>query len=120
MATDPEKSLAPQPLSPTEKNIPHSTSESDLADFSLRELLGMLLSSVGLAERKAYLERLLQDKPNGFYDRSLQLGTIPLEVRVPRTRSGDFRPASLPPMYQRGYSDETQTTFDVSIRTDYG
>jgi len=66
------------------------------------------LSSVGLAERKAYLERILQDKPNGFYERSLQLGTIPLEVRVPRTRSGDFRPASLPAPYQRGYSEEIQ------------
>ncbi len=66
MATDPKKSLAPQAVPPTEKNIPYPTSESDLADFSLRELLGMLLSSVGLAERKAYLERLLQDKPNGF------------------------------------------------------
>jgi len=31
-----------------------------------------------------------------------------VEIRVPRTRSGDFRPASLPPLYQRGYSDETQ------------
>jgi putative transposase len=82
--------------------------ESDLADLSVRELLSMLLSSVGLAERKAYLERILPDKPNGFYDRSLQLGTIPVEIRVPRTRSGDFRPASLPPLYQRGYSDETQ------------
>ena len=59
-------------------------------------------------ERKAYLERILQDQPNGFYERWLQLGTIPLEVRVPRTRSGDFRPASLPAPYQRGYNEETQ------------
>src|ERR1700750_3105368 len=101
MATDPEKSIASQPLPPTEKNIP--SSESDLADFSLRELLGMLLSSVGLAERKAYLERLRQDQPNGFYDRSLQLGTLPV------TRGSDFPPASLPPLYRRGYSHETQT-----------
>src|ERR1700758_5751225 len=109
MATDPPKSLAPKSIGSAGKNGPPPLSESELADLSLRELLGMLLSSVGLAERKAYLERLLQDRPNGFYDRSLQLGTIPLDVRVPRTRSGDFRPASLPPMYQRGYSDETQT-----------
>jgi len=79
-----------------------------VGDFNLRELLSWLLSGVGLAERKAYLERILQDKPSGFYQRSLQLGTIPLEVRVPRTRSGDFRPASLPAPYQRGYSEETQ------------
>jgi putative transposase len=108
MATDPSKSLAPESLPLTEKNILAQMLESDLADLSLRELLSMLLSSVGLAERKAYLERILPDKPNGFYDRSLQLGTIPVEIRVPRTRSGDFRPASLPPLYQRGYSDETQ------------
>src|SRR5215471_9677893 len=109
MATDPLKSLAPKSMPAAANNRLPSLSESDLADLSLRELLGMLLSSVGVAERKAYLERLLQDRPNGFYDRSLQLGTIPLDVRVPRTRSGDFRPASLPPLYQRGYSDETQT-----------
>ena len=109
MATDPRKSLAPKSIPSAVKNSLPSFSESDLSDLSLRELLGMLLSSVGVAERKAYLERLLQDQPNGFYDRSLQLGTMPLDVRVPRTRSGDFRPASLPPLYQRGYSDETQS-----------
>jgi len=108
MATDPSKSLAPESLPLTEKNTLAQMLESDLADLSVRELLSMLLSSVGLAERKAYLERILPDKPNGFYDRSLQLGTIPVEIRVPRTRSADFRPASLPPLYQRGYSDETQ------------
>ena len=36
---------------------------SGLGDFNLRELLSWLLSSVGLAERKAYLDRILQDKP---------------------------------------------------------
>jgi len=108
MATDPSKSLAPESLPLTGKNTLAQMLESDLADLSVRELLSMLLSSVGLAERKAYLERIFPDKPNGFYDRSLQLGTIPVEIRVPRTRSGDFRPASLPPLYQRGYSDETQ------------
>jgi putative transposase len=61
-----------------------------------------------LAERKAYLQRMIHDQPNGFYDRSVEVGAIPLELRVPRTRSGDFRPATLPPLYQRGYSQETQ------------
>ncbi len=108
MTTDPTKSLAPESRPPAENNTLAQMLESDLADFSLRELLSMLLSSVGLAERKAYLEHVVQDKPNGFYDRSLQLGTIPLDVRVPRTRTGEFRPATLPPLYQRGYSEETQ------------
>jgi putative transposase len=109
MATDPEKSVAPKSAPPLEKTDLTQMLESGLADFSLRELLSLLLSSVGLAERKAYLERVVQDKPNGFYDRSVQLGAIPIDLRVPRTRTGDFRPATLPPAYQRGYSEETQS-----------
>lgn len=108
MATDPNSSVSPtSPSEPLPAEI-RQVLASGLGDFSLRELLSWLLSSVGVAEREAYLERIRQDKPNGFYDRSLQLGTIPLEVRVPRTRTGDFRPASLPAAYQRGYSEEIQ------------
>ncbi len=108
MATDPKSSLPP--TAPADSLPPEvrQALASGLGDFNLRELLSWLLSSVGLAERKAYLDRILQDQPNGFYERSLQLGTIPLEVRVPRTRSGDFRPASLPAPYQRGYNEEIQ------------
>ena len=109
MTTDPTKSLAPPPLPRAEKNALAEMLDSNLADLSLRELLSMLLSSVGLAERKAYLQRVVHDKPNGFYDRSVELGAIPVELRVPRTRTGDFRPATLPPLYQRGYSQETQS-----------
>ena len=108
MATDPKSSLPPTAAA---ESLPPEVGQalaSGLGDLNLRELLSWLLSTVGLAERKAYLERILQDKPNGFYQRWLELGTIPLEVRVPRTRSGDFRPASLPAPYQRGYSEEIQ------------
>ena len=108
MATDPKSSLPPTSPSDSLPTEVRQALTSGVGDFNLRELLSWLLSSVGLAERKAYLERILQDKSNGFYERSLQLGTIPLEVRVPRTRSGDFRPASLPAPYQRGYSEEIQ------------
>jgi putative transposase len=108
MATDPKSSVSPnaspQSLSPEIQQV----LASGLGDFSLRELLSWLLSRVGQAERQAYLERVAHDKPNGFYDRSLQLGTIPLDIRVPRTRTGDFRPATLPTPYQRGYPEETQ------------
>jgi transposase-like protein len=83
--------------------------QSGLADFSIRELLGLLLSSTGVAERKVYLDNANDDKPNGFYDRSLQLGSIPVEVRVPRTRSGEFRPATLPSRYRRGYTEEVES-----------
>ena len=110
MTTDPKPSLAPtsSPSQPLSAAIGQLLA-SGLGDFSLRQLLSELLSSVGLAERQDYLERSLQDKPNGFYERSLQLGSIPLEVHVPRTRSGEFRPASLPAPYQRGYSEEIQS-----------
>ena len=109
MNTDPTDSLAPKASPSTEKSNRTPSLQSELADVSLRELLGMLLSSTGLAERHAYLQRTPQDKPNGFYDRSLQLGTIPVDLQIPRTRSGAFRPATLPPLYQRGYSQETQS-----------
>ena len=50
------------------------------------------------------------DKSNGFYDRSLQVGSIPVDIRVPRTRNdGDLRPTSLPGPYRRGYSEEVQS-----------
>jgi putative transposase len=109
MVTDPKQSLASTPLSAAEKNSVAELLQPGLADFSLREVLSMLLSSMGAAERKAYLERVAHDSPNGFYDRSLQVGAIPVDIRVPRTRSGQFRPATLPPLYQRGYSEEIQS-----------
>lgn len=108
MATDPKGNLAPAAVSELAKNDVDRLLQTGLADFSLRELLGLLISSAGTAERNVYLERTSTDKPNGFYERALQVGTIPIDVRVPRTRSGEFRPASLPPLYHRGYSAEVE------------
>ena len=96
MTTDPKKSLSSASISALAKSDVDQLLQTGLADFSLRELLGLLISSAGAAERNLYLEKQPGDKPNGFYDRSLQLGTIPVDVRVPRTRTGEFRPASLP------------------------
>src|SRR5258708_9066072 len=73
--------------------------QTGLADFSLRELWGLLISTAGAAERSVYLEKEPTDKPNSFYDRSLQLGTIPVAGRVPRTRTAEFRRAPLPLRY---------------------
>jgi putative transposase len=109
MATDPKKILTPDSISAAAKNNIDRLLQSGLVDFSLRELLGLLISSAGVAERNVYLEDTVTDKPNGFYDRSLQVGSVPVDVRVPRVRSGDFRPASLPSAYRRGYSDEVQS-----------
>jgi hypothetical protein len=65
--------------------------QSGLGELSVRELLGLMLSGLGLAERKAYLARNGADKANGFYGRSLLVGSLPVEMRVPRSRSGEFR-----------------------------
>jgi len=109
MTADPKKSLAPASISELAKSDVDQLLQTGLADYSLRDLLGLLISTAGAAERSAYLEKKPADKPNGFYDRALQLGTIPVEVRVPRTRTGEFRPASLPSHYRRGYSEEVQS-----------
>jgi putative transposase len=108
MATDPKKSLPSSSASTIAKTDIDRLLQTGLADFSLRELLGLLISSAGAAERSIYLQDALTDKPNGFYDRSLQVGSIPVDIRVPRTRNGDFRPASIPEPYRRGYNEEVQ------------
>src|ERR1700692_359494 len=109
MTTDPKKSLTPASISELAKSDIDQFLQTGLADFSLRELLGLLIATAGAAERSVYLEKEPTDKPNGFYDRSLQLGTIPVELRVPGTRTGEFRPATLPSRYRRGYSEEVQS-----------
>jgi transposase-like protein len=76
-----------------------------LGNLSLRELLGMTLSNLGHAERKAYLARATADKGNGTHERSLMVGSIPVELKVARTRSGAFRPSVLPRPYERGYPE---------------
>jgi transposase-like protein len=83
---------------------------SGVGELSVRELLGALLSSVQMAERRAFLDRANgTDKGNGSYERSLMVGSLPVEIEVPRTRSGGFRPRTLPPRFDRGYSEETQS-----------
>lgn len=109
MATDPKKSLPSTSGSSIAKTDVDRLLQTGLADFSLRELLGLLISSAGAAERNVYLQDTSTDKPNGFYDRSLQVGSIPIDIRVPRTRNGDFRPGTLPPPFRRGYSEEVQS-----------
>src|SRR5205085_8349477 len=98
-STDLKKSVTPKAESTNGKTNLADVIEAGIGDVSLRELLGMLISSVGAGERKAYLSRVAEDKANGFYDRNLQVGTIPVDIQVPRTRSGQFRPASLPAAY---------------------
>lgn len=109
MSTGSDKSLPPSSPRSVEKSEIDKLLQSGLGDFSVRQLLGALLSCLIHAERGAYLQDAPQDKANGYYPRSLLVGSVPVELDVPRTRSGQFRPPSLPARYQRGYSEETQS-----------
>jgi putative transposase len=77
-----------------------------LGELTVRDLLGFLLSTLGEAERRAFLQAVDGDKGNGTYPRSVKLGSIPVEMEVPRTRRGGFRPTFLPEPYQRAYPEE--------------
>jgi hypothetical protein len=66
MATDPNPSVAPQSLpEPLPADITQALA-AGLGDFSLRELLGLVLTQLSHAERQAYLARIPADKGNGL------------------------------------------------------
>jgi putative transposase len=109
MTTDSNKSVTSPSISEAAKSNIEKLLQSGLGELTFRELLGTLISSAGLAERQIHLENTEDEKPNGFYDRSLDVGSIPVDVRVPRTRSGKFRPATLPSRYRRGFTEEIQS-----------
>jgi len=109
MSTDPEHNL------PSSTELPKETQrqldqllEGGLGELSLRQILATTFKALNEVERRQFLARSEDDKGNGFYERSLQLGSIPLELDVPRTRSGKFRPSLLPPPYQRHFPEESQ------------
>jgi transposase-like protein len=109
MSTDPKPNVSQNtaPSDSLENEIERLLS-SGLENFSVRQILGLMLSAIGQSERRTYLAEVRADKGNGGYERSLNVGSIPVDIRVPRTRSGNFRPRSLPPPYDRGYSEEAQ------------
>src|SRR5262249_27938907 len=109
MATDPKKSLTPSAVSSSAKTDIDRPLQTRLADFTLRELFGPPISTAPAPHPPPHLHHPPPATPPGFYDRSLQLGSIPAAIRLPRTRPGDFRPASLPAPYRRGYSEEVQS-----------
>src|SRR3990172_8864107 len=108
MPTDPKSNVSQNQDSNSLENEIERLLSSGLENFGVRELMGLMLSAIGQSERRTYLAQASADKGNGGYGRSLNVGSIPVNIEVPRTRSGNFRPRSLPPPYQRGYSDEMQ------------
>lgn len=94
-----------------------------LADASIKDILTKLqtndnigaaqilqtaMNLLMLAERNLRLESTSGNKANGFFERELgtTLGTI--NLKVPRDRNGDFRPAILPEPYQRDIDEREQ------------
>lgn len=63
----------------------------------VEEILNMIMKE----ERKIHLEEDKKDKGNGYYGRQLASAIGKLNLNVPRTREGDFRPSILPPLYDR-------------------
>ena len=108
MPTDPKSNVSQNHDPDSLENEIKRLLSSGLENFGVRELMGLMLSAIGQSERRAYLAQASADKGNGGYERSLNVGSIPVDIQVPRTRSGNFRPRSLPPPYQRGYADEVQ------------
>jgi putative transposase len=82
-----------------------------LGDLSLREILAASVNALSSAERSVHLKQSENDRGNGFYQRGLNLGSMPVDIAVPRVRSGAFRPSILPGPYKRGYTDEDQALF---------
>lgn len=58
-------------------------------------LFSHVLNLIMQKEREIYLEQF-DDSKNGFYHRNFKIGTIPLTLSIPRTRSSNFYPAIIP------------------------
>ena len=86
----------------------HNALDAGLGNLALRELLEALLAAAARAERQAFLHAHPDDKGNGSWSRSLQVGSLPLSIPVPRTRSGRFRPSILPEPWQRAFPEDRQ------------
>jgi len=91
-----------------EKVLNQYCSDSDPSRPALKKLLEDLLDWFMLSERQIYLLKNENDKGNGFYDRKLGTPMGNLEISVPRTRTGDFRPHILPEPY-KGWMNPIQT-----------
>lgn len=80
-----------------------------LSQMTVSQFLGQALNILFESERSNFLRRSPEEKGNGGYERQLNVGSLPLDVVIPRVRSGSFRPSLLPPRYVRGFSDEMQS-----------
>ncbi|MDE0124857.1 MAG: hypothetical protein OXN97_09815, partial [Bryobacterales bacterium] len=61
---------------------------SDLASLTLGQLLGMVLSSVSLGERRAHLRDHDSELANGFFQRNVNVGSVAAPRCCPPAISG--------------------------------
>lgn len=68
----------------------------EITKLTTDQLLVEVLESFLKLERNEYLDQTQKDKGNGFYPRTFQgLSRSSLQLRIPRSRTGKFKPALL-------------------------
>lgn len=72
------------------------------------EILQTTMNMLMLAERNLHLNANTADKGNGYFNRELGTPMGKLDIRVPRDRDGNFRPAILPTPHQRDYQERNE------------
>ena len=73
----------------------------------MKEMVKRALEEMMIEERKEYLERNPGTKGNGYYTRELICGLLGIEdLRVLRTRDGNFRSVFLP--YKKKYTEDME------------
>ncbi|WP_022856101.1 transposase, partial [Thermodesulfobacterium thermophilum] len=61
----------------------------------------LLLNALMKKEREIFLRDSIDNKANGYYERQLACFLGNLGISVPRDRKSEFRPAILPPEWQK-------------------
>ena len=92
-----------------QKNLPFDSITDDL----IKELYSEFINAIMLAERTAYLNNNPDDDGNGYRPKTLQTAGDNIDICVPRTRSKNFRPAILPPPFQRYTRDYKELVYNL-------
>jgi transposase-like protein len=73
----------------------------------------LLLNALMKKEREIFLRDSIDNKANGYYERQLACFLGNLGISVPRDRKSEFRPAILPPEWQK--ADESFQDFILNL-----
>lgn len=95
------KNVAPNSKTEQIENEVQELVRGALPDKTAAMVVQLLIDWFHRREREFYLREHPDDVANGHYRRKkLNFGSVPLELNVPRTRSGPFKPSLLPGPYQ--------------------